>query len=165
MNKLLLGCCLAVMGVASLVGAATPAWSAESMNGLFWLEGVCETQAQDGTLTEYVYVPLFKDEMLSTMVAVKNGQPTRYELRVIKDQSGQVIFHEIGFKPDLTLAPPVPLRPLQSASTQEINFTDMKVTRTGQNSATMELTIRTPGTAPRTLTIQLRRTMKFSKVG
>jgi hypothetical protein len=135
------------------------------MAGIGWLAGVWQTPSADGGQTEYVYVPLFGGQMMSTMVALRNGQPTRYELRVIKVQDGQVIFHEVGFKPDLSPADPVPLRPLQSATAQQIVFTDMKVTRTGQNSATMELTLHPMGAAARTVTIQMRRTMRFAKIG
>lgn len=164
MNNLLRRCFVLLAGLAACSGPAATALAANGMDQLSWLEGVWQTQPRNGAQSEYVYIPLFNGEMLSTNFSVNgDGQPTRYELRVIKVQDGQVIFHEVGFKPDLSIADPVPLRPLQSASSKQITFTDMQVTRTGANTATMELTIHPQGGAARTLRMQMTRTMRFVK--
>ena len=155
-----------LLAVGGHWSAPAAAGESASMGALSWITGVWESQPRDGAQSEYVYVPLFNGVMLSTNFSVKDGQPTRYELRVIKDENGQVVFRELGFKPDLSSAGPVPDRPLQSADSKQLVFTDMRVTRTGPNSATMELTIHPAGGATsRTVTMELHRVLRFAKVG
>jgi hypothetical protein len=164
MNRRVSRCGWLASGFALLALAGT-ASAADTLAGVGWLAGVWQTPVTQGAQTEYVYIPLFNGQMLSTMVALRNGQATRYELRVIKLQDGQVVFRELAFKPDLSSADPVPLRPLHSATAQEITFTDMKVTRTGENSATMQLTLHPAGEPPRSITVPMRRTLTFAKAG
>src|ERR1700759_4359911 len=113
MTNKVLACVFALSAAcAGSVQGAAP--GAPTINSISWLAGIWQTPVKDGAQTEYVYVPLFNGQMLSTMFAVKDGQATRYELRVIRQDDTQVVFHEVAFKPDMTPAPPVPLRPLQS---------------------------------------------------
>lgn len=152
------------VGVNSAANAAGK--DSGSVGMLSWIAGVWQSEPRDGAQSEYVYAPLYKGVMVSTNLSTKGGTPTRYELRIIKAENGQVVFRELGFRPDLSSAGPVPERPLQSADGRQLIFTDMKVTRTGQNLATLELTIHAPGSAtPRTVTLRLHRVFRFAKVG
>jgi hypothetical protein len=154
-----------LMGVGSSVASAAGKDSG-SIGVLSWIAGVWQSEPSDGAQSEYVYAPLYNGIMVSTNFSTKNGTPTRYELRIIKEENGRVVFRELGFKPDLSSTGPVPERPLQSADTRQLTFTDMKVTRTGPNVAILELTIHAPiGGAPRTVTLRLHRVFRFSKVG
>ena len=160
-----LACSLAaaVALLAAHLPTAVAAEPAADMKAMSWLAGVWQTPVKDGAQTEYVYVPLFNGEMLSTMMAAKDGQATRYELRVTKVIGAQVVFHEVGFKPDLSLADPVPLRALMSQDKGHIDFQDMKVTATGKDSINVELTLHQP-TGTRSVMLSLRRVMKFAPV-
>jgi len=164
----------AVMSFAAVllmaVGARSVASAADkdgaSIGMLSWLAGVWQSEPRDGTQSEYVYAPLYNGIMVSTNLSTQDGTPTRYELRVLKEENGQVVFRELGFKADLSSAGPVPERPLQSADASRLTFTDMKITRMGPNVATLELTIHAPGSAaPRTITLRLHRVFRFAKVG
>ncbi len=136
------------------------------MGALSWIAGVWQSEPRGGAQSEYVYVPLYNGVIVSTNFSTKDGEPTRYELRIIKGENGQVVFRELGVKPDLASAGPVLDRPLQSADSRQLVFTDMQVIRTGPNTATMELTLHPPGgAAPRTVTMRLHRVFKFAKVG
>lgn len=166
------GACLAAAVLASAgpwsVHAADTADTTANatMGSLRWLTGVWESKPRDGAQSEYVYMPLFNGILLSTDISAKDGAPTRYELRVIKTENGQVLFRELGFNPNLSAAAPVPNRPLLSADSKQLNFTDMRVTRTGPNTATLELTLHpSGGTQTRTVTMQLHRVYRFEKVG
>jgi len=152
------------------VGGSSAASAAGKVSGnigvLSWIAGVWQSEPRDGAQSEYVYAPLYNGVMVSTNISTRDGTPTRYELRIIKDENGQVVFRELGFRPDLSSAGPVPERPLQSADATQLAFTDMKITRTGPNAATLELTIHAPGgAAPRTVTLRLHRVFRFAKVG
>lgn len=152
------------VGGSSVGGAAGK--GSGSMGMLSWIAGVWQSDPRDGAQSEYVYAPLYHGVMVSTNVSTKNGAPTRYELRIIKDENGEVVFRELGFKPDLSSAGPVPERPLHSADGRQLAFTDMKITRAGPDVATLELTIHAPGDAgPRTITLRLHRVFRFTKVG
>lgn len=156
------------LGVAVLATAAAltiqPALAASNMDSLSWLAGVWETPVANGAQTQYVYVPVSNGTMLSTMFAVKDGQATRYELRVIKMEGDQAVFHELAFKPDLTPGAPVPLRPLESADADHLNFVDMKVTRVGPNDIKMALTAHPANGPAQTRDVDLHRVMRFVKV-
>jgi Domain of unknown function (DUF6265) len=155
-----------LMTVGGSSVASTAGKDSGSIGMLSWLAGVWQSEPRDDAQSEYVYVPLYNGVMVSTNFSTKDGTPTRYELRIIKCENGQVVFRELGFKPDLTAAGSVPERPLQSADARQLTFTDMKITRTGPNVATLELTIHAPGSvAPRTITLRLHRVFRFAKVG
>ncbi|MGH8256519.1 MAG: DUF6265 family protein [Steroidobacteraceae bacterium] len=155
-----------LMGVGGSSIAHAAGKNSGSIDMLSWIAGVWQSEPRDGAQSEYVYAPLYNGVMVSTNLSMKNGTPVRYELRIIKHENGQVVFRELGFKPDLSSAGPVPERPLQSADSRQLTFTDMKVTRTGPNVATLELTFHAPGgAAPRTVTLRLHRIFRFAKVG
>lgn len=155
---------LMAVGGSSVASAADK--DSGSMGMLSWLAGVWQSEPRDGAQSEYVYAPLYNGIMVSTNLSTKDGTPTRYELRILKDENGQIVFRELGFKGDLSSAGPVPERPLQSADAKQLTFTDMKITRTGANAATLELTFHPPGgVAPRTTTLRLHRVFRFAKVG
>lgn len=152
------------LALAALAGAASLSQSALAANdiaALNWMTGIWQTSVTDGAQTEYVYLPLMNGVMLSTMFSVKDGAPARYELRVIKAEGDQIVFRELAFKPDLTPGAPVPERPLHSVDAKQADFTDMKVTRVGENDIKMALTFHPQGGAAQTRDIELHRVVKF----
>lgn len=165
-NAVIIFTAVLLMAVGGSSVASAAGQGSGSIGMLSWLAGVWQSEPRDGAQSEYVYAPLYNGLMVSTNLSTKNGTPTRYELRIIKDENGQVVFRELGFNGDLSSAGPVPERPLQSADARQLTFTDMKITRTGPNAATLELTIHAPGSvAPRTVTLRLHRVFRFAKVG
>ncbi len=165
-EKVLVTFAAVLVTIGGICSAHAAAKGGGGMGALSWIAGVWQSEPRGGAQSEYVYVPLYNGVIVSTNFSTKGGEPTRYELRIIKVENGHVVFRELGFKPDLASAGPVPERPLQSADSKRLVFTDMQVTRTGPNTATMELTIHTPGgAASRTVTLQLHRVFRFAKVG
>jgi hypothetical protein len=164
MLKSILSRLVAVGLMAGLLLGQSAAIAAENdLAAIGWLAGVWQSELKDGSQTVYVYVPLINGEMLSTQMGLRDGKTSRYEFRVIHEQNGQVLFQELAFKPDLSPGDPVPSRPLLAHDATHLDFTDMKVTRTGENAITVELTIHSPD-GPRAVTVKLRRTMRFTQV-
>lgn len=166
MDNLSRYCCatltlLACSTLSSLALAAN-----KDITAMSWLAGVWQSQPNEaGAQYEYVYMPMFNDEMLSTQMVVTKGKTTRHEVRTIREQDGKVVIVDQPFKGDMTSAPPIPTRQLESVDSTHANFTDMKLTLTGKNAMTLELTVHPPnGAAARTVTIDLKRTMRFSDV-
>jgi hypothetical protein len=154
----------AAVVVAAGAVASQSALAANDMASLSWLAGVWQTAVTDGAQTQYVYTPVANGQMISTMFAIKNGEATRYELRVIKMEGDKAVFRELAFKPDLTPGAPVPERPLESADKDVLTFVDMKVTRVGPDDIKMALTAHPANGPAQTRDVDLHRVYRFAKV-
>ncbi|MFI4913794.1 MAG: DUF6265 family protein [Steroidobacterales bacterium] len=126
-----------------------------------WLVGVWRSQVPGGQVEE-VFEPGNNGELLSTMKMVVGGKVTRYELRSIREKDGKIIFQELGFGADMAALDPVPVRTLESIDATHINFEGVKLTRTGEDAMTVNVTVRNPDGTTRVINFNSARALKFA---
>lgn len=126
---------------------------------LSWLTGLW--RAQNGKdQVEEMYLPAKNGEILGTFTAVTDGKVSRYELRSIHEQDGQIIFQELAYGPGLKADAPVPTRVVTSTDATHIAFDDLSIVRTGENSMMVTVTLRQAET--RTVSVSYSRVMKLA---
>jgi hypothetical protein len=128
-----------------------------------WLVGVWRSQVPGGQVEE-VFEPVNNGELLSTMKMVVGGKITRYELRIIREKDGKFIFQELAFGADLATLDPGPVRTLESIDATHINFEGLKLTRTGKDTMTVNVTVHNPDGTTRVIKFESARALKFARL-
>lgn len=156
-------CKRGVLGLM-LVGATLNVPSASSAStaqfaDLNWLVGLW--RAQNGKdAVEEMYLPAKNNEILGTFTAVTDGKVSRYELRSLREQDGQIIFQELAYGPELKADRPVATRVVTSTDAMHINFDGLSIVRTGENSMTVTISLQQP--TPRIARMDYTRVMKLT---
>lgn len=150
-------------GLAAVVlPNVSPAAESGKLARMQWLVGVWRSQVPNGQVEE-VFEPGNNGELLSTMKMVVGGKVTRYELRSIREKDGKVIFQELAFGADLATLDPVPVRTLESIDATHINFEGLKITRTGKDAMTVNVTVPDANGTTRVINIDSARALKFAR--
>lgn len=148
------------LAVDLLPAPSRAATLAENLQALTWLSGVWRGHNGMDEVEE-VYGPLSNEEMLATFKAVTHGKVSRYELRSLRAEGGQIVFEEIA-GPTLKATVPVPTRTLLSTDPTHLRFNGLILTRVGENQMLVAVTLNAPNSEPRTVEFTLNRVLQLA---
>jgi Domain of unknown function (DUF6265) len=86
----------------------------------------------------------------------------RYELCAIRKKESAFVFQVLAFGADLTPVPPVPLRPLQSATADSVEFDGIAFVHTGRDSMTVTVNMVGPDGSTKPTELHYVRTSRFA---
>jgi hypothetical protein len=165
MNRILVGMMFAAHFASALADASQNAGDvakhSTDLSAFAWLSGVWQADALGGQV-QNMFQPATNGEMLCTLQVAKEGRIVRYELCAIRTQAGHIGFNVVAFGPDMHPAPPVPVRPLVSATATAISFDGISFVRTAPDAMTVTIKIPTPEGAAQRIDIHYTRIASFA---
>lgn len=136
--------------------------SALQFSDLNWLTGVWRANVGTAQIEE-VYFPAKNGEIVGTFTTTSGGKVTRYEMRSIRIDAGQIVFQGVAFGSGLQAATPLPIRKVISVNASRITFDDgLVIEKTGEN--TMKVTLKMTTPLVRTVTLDFTRALMFAQL-